>query len=402
MAQTSKARKATAVFWLCWLVYATAYLGRLNFSASLNEMTASGWLTKAQGGVIGTGFFISYGVGQLISGILGDRFRPRGMMALGLAVSGGVNLLVAFQPPFAGMLALWCLNGLAQSCLWSPLLRFVAERMDGDARNWACVNLNTACVAGNLVVYVLCAGMIAYAHWRWSFVTAGLLLLAMAGGWWVTAGRLPERSDLAWSAPQRGGPLGGLGALLLLPLLLLAAGAGVLNGALRDGISLWVPTFLTDRSGLETSVAVLMTAFMPVLTLPSVALSTALNRRCRNEFQAMGILFAVGAAALVPLFFVRQAVVCVLLFAVVTMAMMAVNTITVSLIPLRFVAQGRLSTVAGYTNAMTYVGSGLSSLTIGAVAQSAGWTAVVWVWLGMAAAGIVLGSLGRKQKGATV
>ena len=35
------------------------------------------------------------------------------------------------------------------------------------------------------------------------------------------------------------------------------------------------------------------------MTLPSVALTTALNRRCRNEFQAMGILFAVGAAALV-------------------------------------------------------------------------------------------------------
>ena len=69
-------------------------------------------------------------------------------------------------------------------------------------------------------------------------------------------------------------------ALRLIPALLRAlpdSGAdylpGVLNGALRDGISLWVPTFLTDRSGLETAVAVLMTAFMPVFCRIGYAIS---------------------------------------------------------------------------------------------------------------------------------
>lgn len=399
MEKAARVRKATAVFWLCWLVYAVAYIGRLNFSASLGDMTASGWITKAQGGIIGTGFFISYGAGQLVSGILGDLYKPRGMVMIGLVASALVNLAVSLQPAFPVMMALWCVNGLAQSLLWSPLLRFVAERMEGEPCTWACANLSTAGVVGNLLVYVLCAALIAFAHWRWSFLVAAVLLGLMAAGWWVAAPKLPERDNVAWGAAQRGNPLKGLSALLFLPLILLAAGAGVLNGALRDGVSMWVPTFLSDRTGVDTALAVLMTSLLPVLTLPGVALATFLNRKCRNEFQAMGLLFVLGTLAVVGLFFARHSILCVVLFAMVTMTMMAVNTITVSLIPLRFAAQGRLSTVSGYINAMTYVGSGLSSFIIGAVAQGAGWNAVLWVWLGMAAAGILLGVLGRKQKG---
>lgn len=80
------------LFGLCWAAYFTTYLGRLNYTACLVEITAAEGWTKGEAGLIATGFFAAYGLGQLVNGFAGDRFSPRIMVALGLGASGLVNL----------------------------------------------------------------------------------------------------------------------------------------------------------------------------------------------------------------------------------------------------------------------------------------------------------------------
>ena len=65
-------KQAAWLFGLCFLVYFSTYLGRLNYSASLAEMIRSENMDKGAAGLIGTLFFLSYGMGQLVSGFLGD------------------------------------------------------------------------------------------------------------------------------------------------------------------------------------------------------------------------------------------------------------------------------------------------------------------------------------------
>ena len=43
-------------------------MGRLNYSACLVQIIADCGLTRAQGGMIGTAFFVVYGCGQLLNG----------------------------------------------------------------------------------------------------------------------------------------------------------------------------------------------------------------------------------------------------------------------------------------------------------------------------------------------
>ena len=68
---------------LC-VVYFTSYISRLNFSAVMAEIIKEDVLTKTQAGVIGTALFISYGVGQLISGWLGDKIKPHFIIFIGI------------------------------------------------------------------------------------------------------------------------------------------------------------------------------------------------------------------------------------------------------------------------------------------------------------------------------
>lgn len=63
---------------LCCLVYFVSYLTRLNYAACLAEVQRSLNISKSLAGLPVTGCFITYGIGQLLCGFMGDRFHPPG------------------------------------------------------------------------------------------------------------------------------------------------------------------------------------------------------------------------------------------------------------------------------------------------------------------------------------
>ena len=60
-----------------WITYAFYYMGRVNLSIAIPELRVSLDLSSQQVGLLGTCFFLSYALDQLISGHLGDRISPR-------------------------------------------------------------------------------------------------------------------------------------------------------------------------------------------------------------------------------------------------------------------------------------------------------------------------------------
>ena len=122
-------RQQNLLFLLCWAAYVTVYLGRYNFSSALADMVTREVLTKSQGGIIATCFYITYGASQVLSGFLGDKLDARRMVGIGLGVSGIMNLLIGLTSSWKVMTAMWMVNGLAQSMVWSPMLRLLAEEL---------------------------------------------------------------------------------------------------------------------------------------------------------------------------------------------------------------------------------------------------------------------------------
>ena len=64
------------LFWLCWLAYTFTYIGRLNYNASLADILLHENISTAQAGMFSSSAFMTYGIGQLINGFLGDRISP--------------------------------------------------------------------------------------------------------------------------------------------------------------------------------------------------------------------------------------------------------------------------------------------------------------------------------------
>lgn len=65
---------------LCFMVYFTSYITRINYSAIVAEIVTAEGILKSSASFVITAGFISYGIGQLISGFLGDILNPKKMI----------------------------------------------------------------------------------------------------------------------------------------------------------------------------------------------------------------------------------------------------------------------------------------------------------------------------------
>ena len=82
---------------ICFLSYNACYTGRSILSAIMPEMAQETGFSSSTLGLWGSMFFFTYGIGQVINGLIGDRIRAKWMVSLGLFLSGIVIALSAYN-----------------------------------------------------------------------------------------------------------------------------------------------------------------------------------------------------------------------------------------------------------------------------------------------------------------
>ena len=388
-------RQRNAFCFLCCLVYFMSYLTRMNYAACLAEIQDSLSLSKSIVSLPVTGSFLTYGIGQLLCGFLGDRFSPRKMIAAGLAATCACNLLVGLFPDIRLIIPVWCLNGLFQSMLWPPLVRIMAETLDEKQYQKCCVQVSMASSVGTVFVYLFVPLCIRFASWRTAFLFPALAGALTAFVWFTGIGRLQTEGRNAIHAihvEAAEQPSVRLTTLLFQAALLPAMLAIVLHGILRDGITTWMPVYISETFGLSNSVSILTAAVLPVFSILSIYLASALLEHIRNEFSASALLFGMAAACSALLVFLYQhgPVPSVVLMTLTAGCMYGINLFLISRLPAHFSRFGKVATVSGILNASTYVGSSLSAWLFGMISDLSGWIAVISVWIVIALGGMLI------------
>lgn len=295
------------LFFLCWISYVCTYLGRLNYAACLVEIVAEEGWSKSQAGLVATGFFLSYGLGQLVNGYIGDKLSPKVMVFCGLFCSGLVNFLFPFMGSAALATLLWCINGFVQSMIWSPIVRQLSSWLPTEKRQQACVNMNGTVPVGTLAVYGLSALIVYLGSWKYVFFTSGAILTTMSLIWFFGVNSLESKLEAAdedsvkdEASNSAAGPkaisLGKLAVMSALPLCLLGL---FMQGMLKDGVTTWIPTFLEENFGLTAAASILSTTIVPIINLGGVYFASWINRRfVKNEVLSAVYFFIVGLTAL--------------------------------------------------------------------------------------------------------
>lgn len=382
-------RSAGLFILLCSAVYFTSYITRVNYGAVMTEIIRAENITKQSAGAVSTAAFLTYGIGQLVSGFIGDRMPPRGLITFGLFATSVCNILMPIIGGAFPMTLLWAINGFCQALFWPPLVKLMASSLGGDDYNRACVSVSVASSIATIVIYLTAPVIIALSGWRPVFcISAGCGLLA-AILWSSVSPRAIRESarreiktdkHLHIDKPK---PTVNA-AVLLIPLAFVI----MMQGILRDGLTTWMPTYISETFDFSSSASILTGIALPVFSMISYNAASLINKKLGNEILSASVMFAAGTIASAALiFFGSSALVSVTLMALITGCMHGVNLMIISRVPAYFAKYGRISTVSGLLNAFTYLGSGISGFGIAILSDKFGWQFTIIIWFVIAAAG---------------
>lgn len=399
------------LFWLCWFAYCMSYIGRLNFSACMADIIADTGITKAFAGTIGTGFLASYGSGQFINGLIGDKISPKYMVCTGLFAAGIANVTMGLSSEPYLMLVIWCINGYSHSMLWSPIIRSFSEWLPSDRQQKAGVNLSTTIPTGTILSYLISSVFLRYASWRMVFIASGFILLSSSVIWFIGIASIKDYISKIGLFKQENEKKLNLKTktnyldknIKFIPLIfktgLIFTVIGILfNGILKDGVTMWVPTYVSEFFKKDSSTASALTSILPVVNLGGAYFALWLNKNhVKNEMATSAIMFMISGFAFICLilFGHLSVITAVLFIAISTSSMLGVNSMFLTFIPFHFGVIGKSATVTGFLNAFSYMASALSSVTIGVIAESSGWSTTIFSWLLVSAMGMGICVVGK-------
>lgn len=400
--QITNQKMLTKLFAISWIVYFISYIGRLNYAASMIEIGKSEGYTTIQLGMVVTALFISYGIGQLISGLIGDYYSPRLLVGLGLIGCAICNVLVFLSSTYWQIVVIWAFNGFALSLIWPPIVKLYSKYMPKDYLHKCCFNIQTSVALGTFFTYILCSGLLTIWNWRTIFLFTAVLLVGAAFFWnkvikeiEVYADQYGEAEEIVVEGTKENKETGEQTTFLKLMItsgLMVILVAVLIMGFLKDGIMTWVPQYITDTFGANSYFSIFLTALLPLVNLSGLYVMKYINSKNENDdLKTTAIFYVVSMISLILLVLVggKSMYLSVFFFAIVTSCMLGINTILVSILPTYFIKYNKTSFVAGLTNCITYLGSALCGYGLGALVEGYGWNATSLVLVGICIIGIV-------------
>ena len=389
--------RARSIAWMLTLVYFASYFTRINFNVMLVNIYPDLGVEKSELAIVITALTIAYGAGQVINGFLGDKIKPQWMLTGGLSLAIASNVAMFFAQPILPMAIIWCINGFAHSMLWPPIVRLMSVYLTDEEYSYAAVRVSWGSSFATIALYLLCPLLLKLLTWRQIILVCAAVAVLILIAWQILQPKLfTQPVALADQKKGRGAVVGTAlprYVLFALPMIMLGI---ILQGALRDGVTDWMPSVMNEQLGLPEENAIL-TAVIPAIfsVISFMAFDLVHRKLLRNEVVCAAVIF--GGAALSSLLLVisglwwSSPVLSVLLMAIIIACMHGINLMLITVVPKRFVKTGKVSTVSGVLNACTYVGASVAIPVFALLEESYNsWTAAFVAWLVISALGALV------------
>lgn len=405
--KVTRQNHARILFIVCFFAYMMSYIGRFPFSALVNSIDADGLMDKNLAGTVTTAYMLCYGSGQLIFGRLSSKMSPDIFMGVGLIGSGLANIGMACSSHYLLYLVFWALCGVFNSMLWPLLTRAFAEWLPEKDRYNAGVNVSPSIPIGSATSLIVCSVMLKIINnWRMSFVACGTIVIA-AGivtlvGFFSIRGYISDKKTEFSSAlcerTSDGKPKFPI-KVFLSSLACMVIAAAMFNGMLRDSVTFWVPTVISDVFGKDASFSALVSVAVPLASVFGSFLAKAIDNRLHSEMKTTAVLFGICVVCYGALFLFWDfnVYLSTLLVAIAITATLGVNTMVVVLYPLRFASIGASGAVTGFLNSSCCFISGLFSSVYGIASEACGWRTVFLIWSVLGILAVICSLLSVKQ-----
>lgn len=369
-------------YWICYVV-------RNILSVLSPQIVETTDITVEFIGVLSTANMISYAVGQLINGVIGERIKAKYLVSGGLVAAGvGIALLGLIQS-HTGILVAYTLVGFALSTLYAPLMKVIAENLKDIYAVRCCLALAFACLLGSPT-----AGIVAmYFQWKAAFVICGAMAVISGAVFFLLMVFLEKKRVVQYrKQKEEQKKSGGIKTLIEHEIIKYSL-ISVLTGIVRTSVLFWVPTYLSQYLGFSPGhSATIFTVITCVLSAAPYFNNLVLYDRVfkRNRNKSLIFAFSMSMLSFFMMFAIsNKAVNIVFVLAAIAMNQGASGILWEVYCP-SLGETGMVSTATGYLDFLSYLAAALANLLFANAISAIGWQTLILVWTGLMASGFIL------------
>ena len=375
---------------MCWLIYVVSYLGRYSYNSNVVPMAEFFGKSNTEIGWAMTLFFFAYGAGQIINGLLCKFYNVRYILSGSLIISAILNVSIFFGLPFEFIKYVWLLNGASQSVLWTSLLMTTAKNLDEKHVRTSILALGTTVSIGTFLSYGLSALLALFGGWKFSFLISAIAMVTVGVVWFLIYGKITLKRENTVEnnkdkqvkdiKPKQKNQL----STTIIYTFLLFGFLAIITNLVKDGLASWVPKILKDNYKLADSLSIILTLILPVLAIFGNFLAVTLVKKLKDHTYSGAVIFIlVTVFTLAVTLFLKTPYwwAVLLAFGFLSLFSSSSNSLITSIIPMQLRDKANSGFIGGILNGCCYLGSTISSVGLGAIADAYGSWSPVFVLL---------------------
>lgn len=380
----------------CAIAYLAVYVAKNALSAVSPQITQAGVFTTEQIGSMSSAYFITYAIGQLINGMVGDRIKGKYMISFGLILASlGFWVLPGLTDSPWGAVAAYSTSGFCLAMIYGPMTKTVAENVDQRYAPRCSMGYTLASFLGSPVAGLLAAAL----SWKWVFRTAGGVLVIMGIVCFAIFTVFERRGMIRYGQyqPKAKNPAGGIRVLIKRQIARFTL-VSMVTGVVRTTVVFWLPTYLASYLGFSPDIAALIFTVVTLVISCSVFVALfAYERLKRNMERLLLLAFSSAAVCFLAVFFVRQPVVNTVFLVLGILSSNSASSMMWSCYCPSLYDTGMVSSATGFLDFCSYMAASASSAIFANAVGTVGWGGLILVWFGLMVCGIMV-ALPRRQK----
>ena len=387
--RTKDAKNAFYIGAICVFAYVTCYFAKNLLGVVSPYMIEGGFYDIQYIGILSTANMLSYAVGQLVNGIIGDRIKAKYMIGCGLIFSGICYMIMVFSAVRLLVTVVYSLSGFFLSMLYAPMMKVIAENTRPIHAIQCSLGLTFASLVGTPIV-----GMLAIIfRWEIVFVICGLVQILSGVLSIICFSYFEKVGIVTYKQNQKATEKSGGIKTLLRHAIVKFSLVSILTGIVRTSVVFWIPTYLSQYLELTTAIA---TTIFTVMTLaqsaaPYINMVLVYDKLLsRNMNRTLLVMFGASAISFLMMYVVPNLTLNILfLFLAVLTANGASSVLWNAYCP-SLKDTGMVSTATGYLDFLSYVAAALANQVFANAVSDIGWGNLILVWSGLMVLGVIV------------
>lgn len=387
--KTQDAKNAFAIGAICTLGYVTCYFAKNLLGVVSPYMIEAKIYDIQYIGLLSTINMVSYAIGQLINGAIGEKLKAKYMIGCGLTFAGACYLIMSFFAQKDIVAIAYCLSGFFLAMLFAPMVKLISENTQSVYTIRCCLGLSFGSYVGTPI-----AGLLAIVfQWKTVMVICGLSMIVMGVLSFMLFHRYEHIGNIRQKESQKKIKQSNCVKILLQNGIVKFSFVAILTGIVRTSVVFWIPTYLSQYLSLPTASA---TSIFTLMTLaqsaaPYINMVLIYNMVLKKNMNRMlFVMFSICTLSFAIMYFVPYTVVNVVFLFLAVLAANGGSSVIWNAYCPSLKETGMVSTATGYLNFLSYVAAAVANQLFANAVSDIGWGNLILVWGGLMLAGVLL------------